>query len=108
MQVEARVVNPITPEKALENAEVVFARLQAKGASVAMRHLPDGQWAVVAVRPELEDSAPDCARAALEGPKEQTLEDKLELTASVEATVVKGASPEAQPQGDDMDDDDIA
>ena len=78
---------------------MVFARLQAKGASVAMRHLPDGQWAVVAVRPELEDSAPDCARAALEGPKEQTLEDKLELTASVEATVVKGCFTRSSTPG---------
>ena len=108
LQAKARVVSPITPEKALENAEDIFGRLQAKGVAACAYQLEDGRWVFYAVRPELEDATRDCAHAMLEGPKEQSVKQTLELTQSVDAFLEKGTAPGGEPPEERTDDADIA
>ena len=108
LQAKAPVVSPITPEKALENAEDIFGRLQAKGVAAGAYQLEDGRWVFYAVRPELEDATGDCAHAMLEGPKERSVKQTLELTQSVDALLEKGTALGAEPPEERTDDADIA
>ena len=106
LQVEAHVVEPLSPDEALANAELIFARLQAKGVKVTMHQLPDGQWTVIAVRPELEEAAEQAILDA--SPRAMLVSQNLIITDRAEAFVVRGAPQEEPPQEEGKADTDIA
>lgn len=56
---------PQSVNEALDNLEAVIVRLQSKGVAARIEELPDGRFAVIAVRPELADRAIEVASAAL-------------------------------------------